>query len=241
MGTVMRKWLIRVVVALIVSFMVISLGASFFAARNNQNNPNNQQQQESKYTYVDEKNPFELTGIGQTLLIPKGMKLESTTNSEENNAIIYRYNGVNYEDAGFSAGMVIMEMDAEKGADYSNEVLFNINEAAEQYRRAEFENINYLTFKGEEHDYLMALQTIYDNNPNYGYEIDYTIVDELNSRQYVISLFMLDPKEPSKTDMLKLDRLGKEVLSQTKYISAPIVDEFCLPEGNEDRFNHILG
>lgn len=240
MGKRIRVWLIRVVAVLIIAFMVLSLGANFFTAKNRADNETEQKQtSESKYKYVDENSKMELTGINQTLLIPRSMKLESTTNSEENNAIIYQYNSVQYDD--IAAGMVIVEMDKDKGADYTNEVLFNIEEASQRYKEAEFENINYITLQGEMHDYLMTLQTIHENNPNYSYEVDYTIIDEQNLKQYMISLFLLEPKQASKTDMLQLDRMGKEVLSQTKYVNAQKYDSFCLPAGHDDSFNHIMG
>ena len=240
MGRQIRKWFIRIFAVLIVAFMVISLGANFFMARNQQKEIA-KQQEESKYTYVDEKKIYKLEAIDQTILLPKGMELDSTTTQEETNMIVNQYQGVRYEDLGISVGLIIMEMDPEKGANFNGQSLMTMEQAAQQYKESEYENKNYITLKGDNIDYLMVLQTVFDDNSKYGYEIDYTITDQENMRQYMVSLFLLEPKQASKTDMLKLDQMGKEMMSQTKYITAPVYDQFALPADQENTFNHILG
>ncbi|MBP3851380.1 MAG: hypothetical protein J6D36_02440, partial [Erysipelotrichaceae bacterium] len=54
---------------------------------------------------------------------------------------------------------------------------------------------------------------------------------------YTISIFLLSPENPSKTDRLALDALGKEVMSLTKYSNYEVSKTYTLPEGKEDLYN----
>ena len=103
----------------------------------------------------------------------------------------------------------------------------------------EYSNSNYITFRGKSDNYLEQVQTIMDGDTQYKYEIDYNIYDVANKNYYMISLFLLNPTNPSKTDRLRLDRMGKEMMSKTSYMAQDVYSEFALPAEKENEFNHL--
>ena len=231
-----KRWFIRIFAVVIVFFMMFGLISNFITAQQ-QKSQQEEEKAKTADTYVDGKNTHQLEKIGQEVLIPKSMKLESTSTDEETGSIVYQYSSIQYDE--FAVGMGISEMTDESGANM-DENLFTLEEAIEALRYEEVESAQYFTFKGETNDFMIMMQKEVTDNESYSYEVDYIFFNVETRSRYTISLFLLNDDTPTKTDMLKVDRLGKEMLANTKYISMETVDQYSLPEGNEDVFNHVL-
>lgn len=240
MGKKLRVWIMRIVAVLIVMFMVIQLGSSMFRTGTSQKNNKTVETKKkaSKYTYVSMSNTLKLEGINQTILLPDGMTVQEKNTDDTTGGTIYNYGSQKYDD--FTVGVMVSQIESAKGADLESVTMVTMEEHAEGLKNGEYSNVNYITFKGESDFYVEEVQTIYDDGENqYKYEVDYHIFDLTNQNYYVVSLFLLSPESPTKTDYLKIDRMGQEILSKTSFNNAKVYDEYGLPAESTDRFNHI--
>lgn len=247
MGKRFRIWLMRIVAIVIVLFMVIELGANIFNTNDSNSNQDTNdkttqtaKKNKSQYAFVSASNTVKLEGIDQTILLPEGMTKQSEEKNDETGAIIYNYGSQEFN--GVTIGLIISEMESSKGANFDNVTMTSMEDYAEGLKNGEYENTNYITFKGESNLFLEEVQTIYDadhSNVQYKYEVDYNIFDIDNSNYYVISLFLVSPENPTKTDDLKVDRLGREMLSKTRFANMDVYQEYGLPANDDDQFNHI--
>ena len=243
MGKRIRVWFIRILALVIVILMILSLGMNIFTGQKSSKEDQTEQtsqtkKKKSKYTYVAADSKFHLDGVDQDLLLPKGMTVKSQTTNEKSNAKIYTFNGVQYDD--ISASLVISVAESGKGANMDSIPMVGMEEMADGLKNnGEYSNSNYITFRGKSDNYLEQVQTIMDGDTQYKYEIDYNIYDVANKNYYMISLFLLNPINPSKTDRLRLDRMGKEMMSKTSYMAQDVYSEFALPAEKENEFNHL--
>ena len=65
------------------------------------------------------------------------------------------------------------------------------------------------------------------------------IYDVDGKNYYMISLFLVTPENPDKTDLLHLDRMGQEMMDKMSYMKKDIYMEYALPEDKADEFNHL--
>lgn len=239
MGKRIRVWFIRIMALVIVALMVISLGANFFTSSSNKEEKTSEKttSKKSKYTYVSADSKYHLDGIDQDLLLPEGMTVQSQTTNDTTNGTIYTFGAVNYGD--ITASLVISVSESAKGANLDGVTMVTMEEMSDGLKNnSDYSNHNYLTFRGNSNNYLEQVQTIMDDG-DYAYEVDYNIYDLENKNYYMISLFLVNPSQPSKTDRLRLDRMGKEMMSKTSYMASDIYSEYALPAESETEFNHL--
>ncbi len=237
MGKKVRVWFMRIIALVLVALMVITLGANLFTTSSNKEEKTSQTtKKKSKYTYVSSDSKYHLDGINQDLLLPEGMTKQSESTNDQG-ATVSTFSAVKYED--LTASLVITKAESSQGVNMDSYAMATMEQMADGLKNnGEYSNKNYITFRGESNNYLEQVQTLLDNG-QYAYEIDYNIYDLNNKNYYMISLFLVNPENPTKTDLLHLDRMGKEMMSKTSYMAKEIYSEFALPADAEYQFNHL--
>ncbi len=236
MGKKVRVFLMRIIAILIVVVMVGSLGSSlFYNKKDNAKEEQTEEKTASKYTFVNDNAKFHLDAINQDLLLPKGCSLQEKLKNEETGALSYNYGQFDID--GHTFALLISTMESNNGGKFDDMQLYEMDVLADGLKEAEYENTNQLLFQGEQKDYMETVKTIFDAGKEIPYQIDYSIYDLEGKNYYTISVFLLSPENPSKTDRLALDALGKEVMSLTKYSNYEVSKTYTLPEGKEDLYN----
>ena len=242
MGKRVRIWIMRIIAILIVAFMVVELGANIFTSNTSSKSDKTEEKtttKKSKYSYVNETSVFHLDGINQDVLLPKGMTVQSKNEDQNTHAITYNFGGVKYD--GFSASIIITTKESSKNGTFADGELVSMDTLANGLKdNGEYSNWNYLTFRGDTNNYLEEVQTIHqEKDATAKYEIDYNINDVDGKNYYMISLFLVTPENPDKTDLLHLDRMGQEMMDKMSYMKKDIYMEYALPEDKADEFNHL--
>ncbi len=238
MGKKARIWFMRILAVVLVGLMVVSLGANLFMTSSDSEEKTSEKtsKKKSKYTYVSSDSKYHLDGINQDLLLPEGMTVQSESKND-NGATISTFSAVKYE--GFTASLVISKAESSQGVNMDSYAMVSMEQMADGLKNnGEYSNKNYVTFRGDSDNYLEQVQTLLEDG-QYAYEIDYNIYDLASKNYYMISLFLVNPENPTKTDLLHLDRMGKEMMSKTSYMAKDIYSEFALPADAEFRFNHV--
>ncbi|MDY3035864.1 MAG: hypothetical protein SOS22_06555 [Absicoccus sp.] len=241
MGKRVRVWIMRVIAIVIVVFMVVELGANIFTGNSSSNQKTTEKTttKTSKYTYVNESSVFHLDGIDQDVLLPKGMTVQSKNEDQNTHAITYNFGAVKYDN--FSASILITTKESGKNGTFADGELVSMDTLANGLKEnGEYSNWNYLIFRGDTNNYLEQVQTIHqEKDATAKYEIDYNIYDVDGKNYYMISLFLVTPENPDKTDLLHLDKMGKEMMAKMSYMKKDIFMEYALPEDKADQFNHL--
>ena len=241
MGKRVRVWIMRVIAIVIVVFMVVELGANIFTGNSSSNQKTTEKTttKTSKYTYVNESSVFHLDGIDQDVQLPKGMTVQSKNEDQNTHAITYNFGAVKYDN--FSASILITTKESGKNGTFADGELVSMDTLANGLKEnGEYSNWNYLIFRGDTNNYLEQVQTIHqEKDATAKYEIDYNIYDVDGKNYYMISLFLVTPENPDKTDLLHLDKMGKEMMAKMSYMKKDIFMEYALPEDKADQFNHL--
>lgn len=244
MGKRVRVWVMRIIVALIVVFMVVSLGANIFTSSSSQEKTEEKTtktktKSTSKYTYVNDSSTFHLDGINQDILLPKGMTVQSKSEDQKTHAITYNFGAIKYD--GFSASVVIVAKESKKNGVFEDGSLAPMDQFAQGLKeQGQYSNWNYISFRGDNNNYLEQIQTLHqEKDAPSKYEIDYNIFDLDGKNTYMVTLFLVTPQDPDKTDLLHLDKMGREMMDKTTYMQKNVYQEFALPEDKADLFNHV--
>ncbi len=234
MGKRFKVYLIRIFAVVVVVAMIATTFSSLFS--NVFNSSEDTTTETSKYKYVDEDNEITLDGVSQTILLPSNMELQDTETNDELNAVQENYGTATYDNITFA--IVVTKLESENGGNVEDLGMVTKSEMSEQSQSIESEDVGYYSFMGEENDYMEKIQLIPSDTSNFSYMLAYSIFDLEGNNYYMVALYMTSPTSPSKSDMKKLENIGKEMMSSTKYSKYTVTSEFAVPGELEDLFNH---